>query len=271
MRLMDSHTHTSASADASSPLIEMAEAAIKSGIDILSVTDHCDIGFEEEIGKIDSKCLSKWQPSLAQYREVSPLLEGKIELLMGIELAYIDLSPELAREITATPELDFVIGSVHALKDGRDFYILNFHSMEQCIDLARRYVEENINIAKIGCFDVLAHLGYINRYMKKAGFYIDLTMFEDRLRALLTLLIESGKGIEVNTSGLRQGLGSTFPDKKMLKLYRDCGGELVTIGSDAHRPQDVGANIPDGLELLRELGFKYVSVFRERKPSFIPI
>ena len=106
---------------------------------------------------------------------------------------------------------------------------------------ADRYIEEHFELAELGFFDVLGHLGYTKRYMKRRGFDIGLEGHEDRLRELFRLLIQNGKGIELNTSGLRDTTGSTFPEKHVLKLYREAGGEIITVGSDSHRTEDVGA------------------------------
>ena len=118
----------------------------------------------------------------------------------------------------------------------------------------------------------MAHIAYTCRYMSRAGFRtkIDTEHNDGELRALLGRLIEKGKGIEINTSGMRQGNGP-YPDEDILKLYRELGGEIVTMGSDGHTPEDPGALIPEPAELLRSLGFRYYTELVKRQPVFYPL
>lgn len=269
--MIDLHVHSDCSLDGRASMPEMAQAAISAGIATLCFTDHCDLCRFDQAGVLDPDCYPRWKPAVGRHAEAAAALGNEIELLLGIELGGITAAPALAAEIAGTRELDFVIGSVHALRDEKDFFCLEYESRAQCDDLCRRYIEENIEAVRAGCFDVLAHVGYCLRYMARAGFVPDLMRFEGRLRALFALCVQTGTGLEVNTSGLRQGLGHTFPDARLLKLYRACGGELLTVGSDAHVPGDVGTDIPKTLSLLAELGFRYITVFRKRRAEFIKL
>ena len=87
----------------------------------------------------------------------------------------------------------------------------------------------------------------------------------------LKTLIEKGKGIEINTSGLRQKYGDVFPSLKYVKLFRELGGEILSIGSDAHTVADLGSGITEGAKIALEAGFKYLCYFKERKPNFLKI
>lgn len=102
------------------------------------------------------------------------------------------------------PEYDFILGSLHNLRGERDFYYLKYESEEQCLALYDRYLEELIELAAIPCFDIMAHIGYCRRYMRRQGFDIEMDMerFGDRIDTLLRTLIENGRGIELNCSGL---------------------------------------------------------------------
>ena len=97
-----------------------------------------------------------------------------------------------------------------------------------------------------------------------------MSRFEDIIAETLRTLKERGKGIEINTSGLRQKYGRTLPDEHYIRLYRDLGGEILTVGSDAHCAADLAAGIPEGLALARECGFRYVAYFERRRAEFIP-
>ncbi len=270
MILADFHAHTDCSPDASGSILEAALAAIEKGVSILCTTDHVDID-DYRTGKFQPDCFSKREEMQRQYAEAKARVEGRLDLRLGIEFGGANhASQELVKDVTSTG-LDFIIGSIHNVRDNPDFFCINYKNAAQCKALIEKYIEEHFQLVRLGCFDVLGHLGYTKRYMKRRGFDIGLDGFEASLAELFGLLRDSGKGIELNTSGLRDGTGATFPEFKFLKLYRELGGEIVTIGSDSHRPEDIGSNLEDGMELLRGAGFKYFTVFKDRKPEFIKL
>lgn len=75
-----------------------------------------------------------------------------------------------------------------------------------------------------------------------------------------------GKGIEINTSGLRVDLRQTLPHRDILRLYRECGGTYITIGSDAHKAEEVGEGILQAVEEIRSLGYENITTYEKRKP-----
>ena len=129
-------------------------------------------------------------------------------------------------------------------------------------------------IAALDFWDVLAHCGYCRRYMLRAGIDAAMTLdrFGEEIEAILRAVIDKGKGLELNCSGMREGDAcGPFPSEEILRLYRALGGEIVTVGSDAHTPQDAAKGVRAGFALLRRCGFDYVTVYRQRKPAFIKI
>ena len=118
----------------------------------------------------------------------------------------------------------------------------------------------------------MAHIGYGRRYMWKKGLdaEMSLALFGDKIRLLLRRLIDKGRGIEINCSGIRDGCGP-FPQPEILRLYREMGGEIITVGSDAHRPADAAKCVREGYEVLRSCGFDYVTTFQKHTPEFIKI
>jgi histidinol-phosphatase (PHP family) len=123
----------------------------------------------------------------------------------------------------------------------------------------------------MGTFDVLGHVGYTSRYMFKAGFKTSLLPYRDMLEELFKIVIQSGKGIELNTAGLRNPVGEFAPTPEILALYRSLGGEILTVGSDAHFPEHTGNGVREAYELIRQCGFKYITVFRRHTPEFITL
>ena len=98
-----------------------------------------------------------------------------------------------------------------------------------------------------------------------------LSRYSDVIDEILRLLIEKGKGIEINTGGFKYGLGHPNPCEEILARYRELGGEIITIGADAHKPEHVAFDFAKVPSILKDSGFDYFTVFRERKPEFVKI
>lgn len=92
--------------------------------------------------------------------------------------------------------------------------------------------------------------------------------YKDLFVEILKTIVQNGKGIEVNTAGLRKNLGYPHPHKDILKMYKDLGGEIITIGSDAHLPEHIGYKFEDIPEILKSIGFNYYTVFENQNPKF---
>ena len=268
----DFHVHSNISLDASEPMANSVQAAIDLGFDAICFTDHFDLVAAEDPGKlIGSEMQDIWMGSYAEIEAVRRRFGDQIEILLGMELGEAIQDPSSAKSAASMPALDYLLGSIHAITGIKDFYYLDYPDYATCLSLAEAYLDENILLVKGGFLDCLAHVGFLNRYVAPLGFGIDFMLFEEKLRHLFRLLAESGRGIELNTSGLRQGLGSAFPSLPMLRLYKECGGEIITIGSDAHRASHVGRHFDEAYALLEAAGFQYQTIFRQRKPVFIPL
>lgn len=267
MFLSDYHSHSLVSFDGTFSMADMARAAVSAGLSQLCVTDHCD--FLDQDG-LPVRTYD-WGKALSQFDEAAPFhsREG-FSLRLGLELGMPHLDLEAAERICAQPRLDFVLGSVHnhsPERGGTDFYYADYSTAAVCREALDDYLTSLTLLAESCFYDVLAHIIYPLRYMKPADGPVTLEGYEDRLDTLLRTAIGRGKGIEVNT-----WCGRTLADwLPLLKRYRALGGEIVTVGSDAHTPDNVGKGISQAFDLLREAGFRYVTVFRRRKPEFVPI
>ena len=272
----DLHIHSNVSLDCGEPMENTVRHAVEIGLDGICFTDHCDL-FEydgegvPEAGRPKLDCFENWQKSYGEIERVRAKWGDKVEILHGIELAEIVQDEARARQVVEMPGLDFLIGAVHAVTGRTEFFMLQYPDVATCRTLIREYLNENIQMARINLADVDAHIGYPNRYMARRGFFVDLMEYEKQLRELFSIVVQHGRGIELNTAGLRGAYERFTPDVPILKLYKSCGGEIITIGSDAHRATDVGSHIEEAQELLRTVGFRYMTVFRQRKPEFIPI
>lgn len=283
--LFDMHTHSNYSPDAEDSAEAMCERAAQLGLSYYSLTDHCDCNFwhpvsyyfpdEQDVTDAMMYGAGKYAAdSIAEQVKLKEDFEGRLDLLIGVELGQPLQYPEGAEQMACDSRIDFIIGSHHMNKNRDDFYYLDYSNMSaaELDGLLTDHFTQMLDMCRWGKFDVLGHLTYPLRYIcGEHGVDVDIMKYEELIRAIFKTLIEKGKGIEINTSGLRQKYGQTFPNYELVKLYRDLGGEILTIGSDAHRTVDLAKGITEGIELAKATGFDRAAIFRNHQPEFIKI
>lgn len=265
MFLADCHNHTQCSADCEESLLRVAEQAGRVGLSMVCTTDHLDL-----LGR-SGKVLEHWdwQPCVAQLERARSQCPKGLELRMGIEINVPHLFPERARQLLSEADLDLVVGSAHNLqKDGLDFCEWTYPDESRCYEALDDYFDSLLAMSVMEEVDILAHIPYTLRYMNdRDGNHAVLNGYYERIEAILSNLIRRGAGMELNTNR-----GKSLADyRPILERYHNLGGEIVTLGSDAHVAQDIGKGIPEAAQLLKELGFRYYTVYRRRKPEFIPL
>lgn len=261
--MYDSHVHSRCSPDGRDPVEALCRVAVARGLKGIAITDHCDIYHGR------SACEEVVENLGAEVRQARELFGGQLTISMGLELGEAHNIPELAREISSRPEVDFVIGSLHKLRDEKDFYFMGYDrfSPASLASLLDRYYDELIEIAELDCLDVMAHIGYQGRYMSSRVRRVVSEMdFSGKLRRLFSVLVQNGKGLEVNSTTMRMGEGGFFPTPEVLQMFRQAGGEVVTTGSDSHLAATVGEGIPMAMERIKEAGFERAMFFQKRKP-----
>lgn len=263
----DFHTHSSFSTDSEAEPESMIQQAIALGLKTYCFTDHMDYVFPEgEEFLFDPKEYFETLTALRRkYR-------GQIDIRIGVELGLRDEpdirdeAQRLCKDLTDNNPFDFVIGSTHVIAHF-DPYNRECWKDRSAEDIVRMYFESVLySVCHYDCFHVYGHLDYILRYLPE-GVTVDITKFEPLIDQILTELIARGKGIEVNTSRLARG-SVMNPSPKILARYRELGGTILTIGSDAHRPDRIAGAFAEAEAILKELGFKEYTVFRKGKPSF---
>lgn len=260
--LTDFHIHSDFSGDSDAPMESMIEEGIRIGLKTMCFTEHFDLDYPYE--EIDfSLDLVRYQKTFLtlkdQYRD-------RIELLFGIELGLQPhLSDVLRQTINACP-FDFVIGSTH-LVDHMDPYYPEYFQTFSDREGFRRYFEEVLkNLEAFSDIDTLGHLDYIVRYSPNKNQNYHWHDHQDLIDAILRFLIDRGISLEVNTAGLKYGLGHPNPTPEILKRYRELGGEHITIGSDGHCPAHLAYDFSVLPKLLSECGFSHYTIYRNRKP-----
>lgn len=264
----DSHMHTEFSTDSDAKIQDMIESAMAKGLRAVCITDHMDLEYPcyEDTGKdafqVDLKTyfpeLEKWQEQYV----------GKIQIRRGIELG---LQPQLAdvyQELIKQYPFDFVIGSVHVIH-GMDPYYGEIFEGRTDAEVYRETFQTTLeNLDAISSFDVLGHLDYVVRYGKQQSRQYSYRKFGEEIDEILKKVIAMGKGIELNTAGWKYGLAFCHPHPEILCRYKELGGEIITVGSDAHKPEHVAYDFQKAADVLKECGFKYYTEFQDRKPIF---
>lgn len=263
----DQHMHCNFSGDSDALPEDMIKAGIAHGLSGICFTDHLDYDYPEEpnIFLLD---FDNYFKALSDLRKK---YADKISVNIGIELG---LQPQAAGQNLAVAEkypFDFIIGSSHVVNH-MDPYYPEFFAERNEDEAYMEYFEsvlENIN----SCvdFDVYGHIDYVVRYGPNKNAFYTYEKFKDIIDEILTQLISKGKGIEVNTGGFKYGLGHPNPTEDIIRRYRELGGEIITMGADAHVPEYVAYEFGKTAQIIKNCGFKYYTVFKNRKAEFIPL
>ncbi len=263
----DYHVHSKHSPDAKEPVRTLCQAAIQKGFQEIAITDHFECYTPgHPVGYFTTKYVEKM---MADIEEAQKEFEGQLIIRKGLELGQPTVNPEVAHSILDHFQFDYIIGSIHKVGNlSLSNVAYNNHNTE---DICLNYFDMLYELADEGDFDCLGHIDMIRLYAAKQGTPLNILEYEDQLVPVLRRVIERGKGIEINTTGFRQEISTTLPGLDVLKLYRELGGQILTIGSDAHRPSDIGSGWSESAILAKQAGFDYVTLYENRRPILIPI
>lgn len=264
--LCDFHLHTSFSGDSETPPDRQIERAIALGMERICVTDHHDYDVVSELDfTLD---FPAYLAAMAQLRE---RYRDRIRIEIGVELGLQCHIAKYLDELTRTYGFDYIIGSRHFI-DGLDPYYPAFYEGRTPQEALQRFFEVSLKtVQALDCYDSFGHLDYIVRYCSARGAGYRAADYMDYIDPLLRTLIRKGKSLECNTGGFRYRLDQPNPCEDILIRYRELGGELLTVGSDAHTPDYVGCEFARTAKLLHRCGYRYYTVYHERKPEMLPL
>lgn len=265
--LWDVHMHSQFSGDSDAPQEEMIMTAMDAGLDGICFTDHLDMDYPDDptLFLLD---LPNYTASVLALQEK---YRNQFPVRLGIELGLQPHLADLHADILSQYPFDFVIGSSHVVH-GFDPYYPAFYEGRKEEDCYMEYFQSILeNIRAFDGFDVYGHIDYVVRYGPTKNANYSWTQYQDVIDEILKLLIEKGKGIELNTGGFKYGLGHPNPTEEIIRRYRELGGEIITIGADAHAPQHIGYDFQKVPTILKEAGFKYFTVFKQRTPEFFKL
>ena len=265
----DLHLHSDFSGDCETPAAQMIGRALALGLDGICFTEH------EDLDAPPSECdfTVDFDAYFARIAQLRSQYQGRLRIGAGMEFGLQKHLPEALRALLAKYPFDFVIASQHFI-GGKDPYYPSYfegRSERACYEEFFRVQYETLLCFDPASFDALGHMDYIVRYGPNRSRNYSYEAYADYIDPILRWLIVHGKCLEVNTGGLKYGLGEPNPCSGVLRRYRKLGGEQITIGSDAHAPEYLCYDFKIAAELLRKLGFRYYTVFAQRQARQLPL
>lgn len=267
--LWDCHMHSSFSADSPTPMEHMIQKAIDLGLQGITFTEHLDPDYPKTPENLDfSLDIPSYQKKL---EELSIIYKDRIEIRFGIETGLQMHLDTYFHDLVSQIPFDFVIGSSHVVH-GYDPYYPDFFEGRKEFLCYMEYFESILeNLSVCHDFDVYGHIDYVVRYGPNKNREYSYGRYQDILDEILRKLISMGKGIELNTGGYHYGLGEPNPCTGIIRRYRELGGEIITVGADAHTPDKIAFAFNKACDVLKTCGFQYYTVFKNRKPEFFPL
>lgn len=264
--MFDYHVHTEFSGDCSVNMESMVKRGIKEGLSEICFTDHLDIDSTE--GSDNFVFSSEiYEKRILSLREIY----GKdISIKMGVE---IGIQPHVLKEVSKfvkSASFDFALASIHGCK-GLDFYTGDYFKKYTTEEAIQYYYEEfYAMLCNFKDYAVLGHLDIYKRYHPES-MTLPFNRYNHLLERVLKQIIKDEKGIEINTSGLRGNIKEALPNWEIVELYKELGGEIITLGSDSHGTDSLCANFEEVLRGLKERKFRNIYRFEKFNPIEVPI
>lgn len=267
----DHHVHTAFSSDSKAPMEQMVRQAVALGLREIVFTDHVDFDYGGEEPTPPGMFLVDYPAYRAEVLRLREAYGSRIRINLGVELGLQGHLKERITRLVQENEYDFIIGSTHCIQNV-DLYYPTFYRGKPKAEAYAAYFEDLLNNVKtFDEFCVYGHMDYVDRYAPYADKSLEYRDYADLIDEILRVLVQKGKGLEINTSGYKYGLHRAHPQLAILRRFRELGGEIVTLGSDAHDPGRITDHFTDALALLSAAGFRYTAVFHGQKPEFISL
>ncbi len=261
------HCHSIHSHDGKSTVFEMCEEAIKQNLQGLAITDHVDLIFYEQ-----RNVYKEIKASIENTKKAKELYKDKLNVLVGLEMGEATLYPQLAEEIFALGNVDFVLASRHFVPSfGHEsdfgYSDIPLWSNAKIGRFLDEYYEELLKMVETTDFDSLSHLTlplrYINGHYNKG---YDITKHDKIIESLLKALAKKEKALEINTSNYNSH-NIFMPNDYYIKMFLSLGGKYFTVGSDSHITTKMTNGLKEGYQLLKDLGVKDFYYYENRKPK----
>lgn len=266
--MQDLHLHCKYSPDSFTNPNENIKKCIEKGLDVMAFTDHVD-RFCQNNQNFDLQISTKdYLSFIDNFRKK---YKDDIKILKGIEVGIAYENKNKIQDFIEKHNFDFVIGSIHAV-NFKDVWSERRNIEKNPVKSFRKYYQYMIDSVKaVDKFSILGHIDYIDRYLEDKSKIPEFKDYEDLIDELLTILIKTNRGIEINTAGYRNGLSYPNPKDQILKRYKKLGGEIITLGSDSHTPDTCGYGIYENIKKLKDMGFDHISYFENKKEIKVSI
>lgn len=271
--MIDYHIHTSFSSDSEQDLLEVCKTAIKNGLKYIAITDHIDID--------DSIPKDKWiiedihgKKGYIKSIQEAQRLYPELCITLGLETGYTPSGYEETLKMVDDIKPDFAIGSIHFM-EGHDLYDKDYYENKDKKSAFGKYLDMvNDSIEPLSKYaNVIGHIGFISKSPNIP--YEDVLLKYDEFKSLIDEILKNiithNMGIEINTSGLLSNAKTSLPDFDIVKRFKELGGEILTVGSDAHKLQNIGQNINKAFYMAKSAGFDYITIYENGNPRFIKI
>ena len=273
--LCDYHVHTIYSDDSVYKMEDVINDGIKKGINELCFTDHVDYGIKRDVDDPLGPVYLNGQPIsnvdypeyYKEYLYLKEKYKDQMTLKFGLEFGIqVHTIPKYNALFKQYP-FDFIILSIHQVDD-LEFWTGDYQKGRTEKEYYERYYQELYDVVNLyHDYSVLGHMDLIKRYDDHDG-EDSFNNHKEMITQILKTVIKDGKGIEINTSSVRYEIGDLTPSRDILKLYLKLGGTIITIGSDSHQEDHLGAYIEDTKKELKELGFKQYCTYSQMVPEF---
>ena len=274
----DYHIHSDHSFDCYLPMEDTVKEAIKTGLEEICFTDHVDYGRKiDRKGNESAEWLIEHKRELnvdyeKYFTEIETLQKkyaGQIVIRKGLELGVQVPYIPLYEEIVKRYPMDFILLSIHCIDNVPIYKRSSFEGTDH-VEMHRKYYETMLEcVRRFKDYSVLAHLDNINRYDPRKAVPFDAV--RDLVGKILDEAIRDGKGIEVNSARERYGLTDLTPQREILKMYRDKGGKILSIGSDTHKLEHLALEIDYTKEELKKLGFDSICTWNKGQYTYHPL
>jgi len=262
----DLHVHSSFSFDGQGTVQEYCEQAVSLGLQEICFLEHLDLYPQDPYCRyLDDAAYA------AAIAEARAKFQDRLLIRMGVEVTYL---PSLEKEIAESIEgkgYDCVAGGVHLIFGGEggiseEMEALETFARHEAEEVYADYFEHVAGAVRSGLFDVICHLDLVQRYGIHHLAQFEYGRFYSTLRRILEGMVKREIALEINSSGLRQTPQAPYPSAPILQLYRELGGQLITLGSDAHQPGHLAEGLAESWEVAEKAGrFRPVS-FQARTP-----
>jgi histidinol-phosphatase (PHP family) len=274
MSFSDYHLHSHVSHDAQGKIEEHARRAEEIGLAELCFTEHLDF-YPSPDGQSCRTLPSETELHAYLLELQEAQLHTPVSLKFGIELDYKPEADRWVRDLLPRFPFDFVLGSVHNVgpwsvsgpKEAALDYFEKKGAEEGCLE----YYGIVEQMVATGLIDSVGHLDIMKRFQPENGRLLLQGQLRDRVVAILEQMAATGTGIEINGSGLVHAPREAYPSLELLKLARQAGVEILTIGSDSHQPATVGRNLAESIALAQASGFTHYYTFAARRPTALPL